>query len=367
MENKKIILSAVIIIVLLIVSVWAIYSNQKIDVSAKNSLSQKNISVYVKNESKFFLAAEILNKSDFVINEKEIVIKNLTISLQDLTTDEKDSKLKYLDNNLPSFSWLSDDEILQVLSLVGQQRQELQQKSDYHLAPSKIVVGTQSIRIINGSDYNSIMLIQEILANFPAKDIEGITEIEFGKTPVNQKTGLHYAMFYLNGKIIIEPQENSNWFSEFGDAFPEQLAHEVGHNIIDQKIAESADLERFSILHSDASSPENFLTKYAKEENFKEDFSESISFWRGNTRLFCKISGRNAIMREKFLITAKQFCRNNLCTAYIPLESKDESIGNFTAEKNIYRGLFLYYLKSQNIEIKNIGNFSEFAEKLNCK
>jgi hypothetical protein len=71
-------------------------------------------------------------------------------------------------------------------------------------------------------------------------------------------------------------------------------------------------------------------------------------------------------MRQKFLVIAKQFCRNNSCSIYLS-SSGDEPVESFTAKENIYRGLFWYDLKREDMAIKNITNFSEFAEKLNCQ
>lgn len=365
MKNRNLFLLVVVIEILSIASALAfyIYSNQGIDIPAKNSHS----SVYIRYVSNVSILAEDLNKSAFAINDSEIVIKNLTISINGLSSDEKIIRLRALYDELPSFAWLNDDEKNQIRSLINSQTLELQQNSDYHQIPEKIVIGNQSIKITNGSDYYTIEMAKKTLALFPSYNIEGIEEVNFTETPINNKTGQHYPMYYLDGKIIVRSSDDANWVTENGDTFQQKLAHEVGHNIIDQKIADSADLKRFSVLHGDVSSSENFLTKYAKEEKFEEDFSESISFWRGNTRLFCKISRRNSVMQEKFLITAKQFCRNDLCTAYISSEAKEESSGNFTAKENIYRGLFWYDLKSQNIKIENSENFSEFAEKLDCK
>jgi len=355
----------VVIQILSIASAWAfyIYSNQEIDVSAKNSSS----SVHIRYDPNISILADNSSKSEFVINDSEVVIKNLTISLHGLSSDEKIIRLRILYDELPSILWLSDDEKNQTQGLIDRQTLKLQQNSDYHKIPEKIVIGNQSIKIVNGSDYYTIETAKKTLALFPSYDIEGIKEINFSETPINIKAGRYYPMYYLNGKIIVRSTDDATWATENGDTFTQKLAHEVGHNVIDQKIADSADLERFSVLHGDVTSPENFLTKYAKEEKFEEDFSESIGFWRGNTRLFCKISGRNSVMQEKFLIAARQFCRNDLCTIYISSESKDESSGNFTAKENIYRGLFWYNLKSQSIKIENLENFSEFAEKLDCK
>lgn len=369
MKNRNLFLMIVIIEILSIASAWAFYaySNQEIDDSAKNSAVQSNISVYIQNESKTLPAVKNSSESEFVINDSEIVIKNLTISLQGLKTDEKISRLRTLEGKLPSYNWLSDNEKDQARSLINRQYLKLQQNDDYGQIPTEIAIGHQVIKLHNAPDYYTAEVINITLANFPAQNIAGIYEIDFNETPVNPKTGKHYPMYYWDGKITVRPGFTANSATEDGDTLQQKLSHEIGHNVIVQGIISRADLNRFAILHDNKSDTKNFLTKYAKEEGFEEDFSESASFWRGNTPLFCKISKRNSVMQEKFLITAKQFCRNNLCTAYISSGAKDELSENFTAKENIYRGLFWYDLKSQNIKIENPDNFSEFAEKLNCK
>lgn len=137
------------------------------------------------------------------------------------------------------------------------------------------------------------------------------------------------------------------------------IVHEIGHaariNYSDRNI--------LIYLHGLNLTGENFVTKYARKsrsENEKEDFAESISFWRGNTKLYWMISQRNRVMQEKYAIVSRQLCfgesaNMTLCPLYLsqnatmdPPQYYNGTIGNYT-------GLFEDDLKRRDVRImKNV-------------
>ncbi len=223
--------------------------------------------------------------------------------------------------------------------------------------PKVLHIGNTTVIVENATDEDDVEVVRAVLSLFPSYDVKGLGKVVFNETPLDNK-GLHHKMLYRDGNITIRPGLRSRLEqAEYAGI----VAHEVGHHLIRYRIADVGDIERFASLHRNQS-VENFVTQYAKDGNYGEDFSEGVSFWMGNTRLFWKISQRNWVMREKFLITARQFCRNNTCVIY--KSSSTASPDLFSGRADYYGELFDGDLAKSEIKVSAI-NFSEFAKVLN--
>lgn len=140
------------------------------------------------------------------------------------------------------------------------------------------------------------------------------------------------------------------------------ISHEIGHSV---KL-NYPDMDMFSYLNSLNTTSDNFVSQYAMSstESDKEDFAESIKFWRGNTKLLENISQRNMIMRTKFEIVARQICFNNtnhttICPIYVSQKAIVNGSQNYNGTTYNYDGLFENDLTRKDIVIdKNLLDIS---------
>lgn len=224
------------------------------------------------------------------------------------------------------------------------------------------IIGDINISIENATIDDGTEVVRDELKAFPRYNLAGLKKVIFNETPLDEK-GLHYDMYYYpNGTILIRPglQLERNIYAQ-------KFNHELGHHVIARDLLGTTDFKKLEQLHENRSL-ENFISPYAMTSAL-EDGAETISAYSGNTRLLSRIAAKNKIMQEKFLIVAKRFCLENACIAYVPMEGYEENLSpyDYNGKNRNSKGFYTGFIIRVNLTIKNVGDFSEFAEKLNSK